>query len=288
MERSIGQHGVIEARVCRSVQRISELEPARSVWSGRSTLVAVMQPAEDGQRNDLAHLQRLHRPWDRRVLAEREVRSGRVVVVVEVLSQDASEMQLAEHDDVVEALSADGPDQPLDVWALPRTSRRDEHFIDPHRLDALAEHVGVDAVAIADHVAARRVPGEGLGDLSCRPFGGWIRGHVEVEDPPAVVRQDQEDVQDAQPDRGDGEEVDRGHQSVETTRKVYARISGRFSSEQMAKVGEFMRAKQAERQEALPSMPAALREVVAGATNRCDQDATRCYQTPETPKALRN
>jgi hypothetical protein len=73
----------------------------------------------------------------------------------------------------------------------------------------MREHVAVDAVAIADHVAARRVPGEGLGDLSCRPFGGWIRGHVEVQGPPAVVRQDQEDVQDAQPDRGDGEEVDR-------------------------------------------------------------------------------
>jgi hypothetical protein len=38
-----------------------------------------------------------------------------------------------------------------------------------------------------------------------------MRGHVEMHDPPSVVSQNQEYVQDLKPDRRHGKEVDRNH-----------------------------------------------------------------------------
>ena len=49
-----------------------------------------------------------------------------------------------------------------------------------------------------------------------------------------------------------------GHRDVKRTRQVYARISGRFSADQMAKVGELWALKQKERQVALPLLPTAV------------------------------
>ena len=49
-----------------------------------------------------------------------------------------------------------------------------------------------------------------------------------------------------------------GHRSVETTRQVYARISGLFSSEQMGRVGEYWQRKRAEQGRRLPSLPVAV------------------------------
>ncbi len=55
---------------------------------------------------------RLHGPRLRTVLLEREVRS-RPVVVAEVLAEDSLQVLLPQHDDVVEALATDRPDQSL-------------------------------------------------------------------------------------------------------------------------------------------------------------------------------
>ena len=46
-------------------------------------------------------------------------------------------MALVQDDHVVQAFTADTPDQPLDVGILPRTSGGDEHFFDPHVLHPL-------------------------------------------------------------------------------------------------------------------------------------------------------
>jgi hypothetical protein len=45
-------------------------------------------------------------------------------------------------------------------------------------------------------------------DLLGGPVGGGVLGHVEVDDPPVVVGEDDEDEQDAEASGGHGEEVD--------------------------------------------------------------------------------
>jgi hypothetical protein len=64
-----------------------------------------------------------------RVLVKGEVRAG-VVVISRVCSQHVPQMRLVEDDQMVEALSPDGSDQPLDIGGLPRAARRDRPVAD--------------------------------------------------------------------------------------------------------------------------------------------------------------
>jgi hypothetical protein len=59
--------------------------------------------------------------------------------------------------------------------------------------------------------AAQCVVREGLHDLLGRPVRGGVLGHVEVEDPPAMVSEHDEDAEHSQARAGDREQVD-GHQ----------------------------------------------------------------------------
>jgi hypothetical protein len=58
------------------------------------------------------------------------------------------------------------------------------------------ERVAVDRVAIAEEVRRRGVVREGVHDLLGRPGGGGMFRHVEVEDTPAMVGEDEKDEED--------------------------------------------------------------------------------------------
>jgi len=81
--------------------------------------VAVMQTADFRNCHDVAVGRRLDASGDRRVLVEREVRSGSRVGR-DVSVQDAAQRALISDDDMVEAFAANGSDQPLGVRVLPR------------------------------------------------------------------------------------------------------------------------------------------------------------------------
>jgi hypothetical protein len=55
-------------------------------------------------------------------------------------------MPLAEDDDVIEALAANGSDQPLRVWILPGAQRARPHLADAHAGDTVPKYLAVDAV----------------------------------------------------------------------------------------------------------------------------------------------
>ena len=79
----------------------------------------MMQPANRGQGHDTSRVDRRYGSRRRRILHERQVRT-RPVVVVDVGAEEASQMWLVEHDDVVETLAAHRADQAFHVWILPR------------------------------------------------------------------------------------------------------------------------------------------------------------------------
>jgi hypothetical protein len=130
------------------------------------------------------------------------------VIVREVRREDSSKVRLAENDDMVQALAPDRADQSLREGVLPRAVRRRQDFTDGHALEALAEHLTVDRVAVAKEVGGGGVVREGVHDLLGRPGGGGMLGDIEVEDAPPVVGEHDEDEQDAQARGGDGEEID--------------------------------------------------------------------------------
>ncbi len=64
---------------------------------------------------------------------------SRSVVVVEVLSEDAAKMSLAQHHNVIEILPAHRADETFDVGILPRRPRSGEHLGDAESGYAVAE-----------------------------------------------------------------------------------------------------------------------------------------------------
>ena len=67
----------------------------------------------------------------------------------------------------------------------------------------------VDAVAIAEEIGRRGIVGEGVDELLSGPDGGGVLGHVEVDDPPAVVSEHDENEEDAEASGGPRKEVKR-------------------------------------------------------------------------------
>ena len=122
----------------------------------------MMQPAEVRDLNNRAARRRLRRPRDGRILVERQVGSP-PVVVDEVVLEVATQRALVPHDDVVEALVADGADHPFDEWILPESPRCRQDLAKAHRAGGPAHFRAVDGVAITEEEAWRGVPGEGLG-----------------------------------------------------------------------------------------------------------------------------
>ena len=62
---------------------------------------------------------------------------ARIIVIGKVGAQEPAEVAFVEHEDVVEALSADGADHPLCVGVLPGYAWGGEDLADPHTLDSL-------------------------------------------------------------------------------------------------------------------------------------------------------
>ena len=65
----------------------------------------MVQPANLRDRNDLTFGRWLNATWDRRVAIQRKMTSG-IVIVVEVLGQDAVQMPFVEHDDMIQTIAA--------------------------------------------------------------------------------------------------------------------------------------------------------------------------------------
>ena len=72
---------------------------------------------------------------DRGVFVQRQV-SPELVVIRDVGCDDAAEVSLAEHDEMVETLPPDRADQPFDVSILPRRSRSRRPITDAQALEA--------------------------------------------------------------------------------------------------------------------------------------------------------
>jgi hypothetical protein len=75
-----------------------------------------MEPPEDRNRCDAAALLSPPELWS--ILAQRRMGPERVVVQ-SVGLENAAQVRLAEHDQVIEAFAPDRADEPLDVAVLP-------------------------------------------------------------------------------------------------------------------------------------------------------------------------
>src|SRR5689334_12912553 len=103
-----------------------------------------------------------------------------VVVIGEVIPQEAPEVRLPQDEDVIQTLAADRADQALDVRVLPGRPRRRDDLLNPQALDRLPEAISVNAIPVADQVAGGFAEGESLAQLLGDPGGRRPRRDVVV------------------------------------------------------------------------------------------------------------
>ena len=83
----------------------------------------MVKSADLRKRDHVAHLGRLDRAGHGTVVVQRPV-SARVMVIGDVVAKNSAEVPLVEDQDMVEALSTDGADQPFTIRILPGRVRR--------------------------------------------------------------------------------------------------------------------------------------------------------------------
>src|SRR5260370_30108568 len=99
-----------------------------------------------------------------------------LVVVGGVCFEDAAQMRLTEHNDVVQAFAPDRSDEPLDMSVLPGRVRRNWMITDAHGANASGVGCPERAVAITNQITWSFVPREGFGHLTRDPFRRRIAG----------------------------------------------------------------------------------------------------------------
>ena len=99
------------------------------------------------ERHHASFLRRVDASWRRRVLLKGEMGS-RPMIIGDVSSKHATQMCLAQNDDVIQTFAAQRSDQSLRVRILPRTGRGRDDFGDADAGDTTPEHIAVDGVAI--------------------------------------------------------------------------------------------------------------------------------------------
>src|SRR5688572_16524608 len=123
------------------------------------------------------------------------------VIVVYVGLKHAAQMLLIKHNDIVETLTPDAPNDPLAVRIGPGTAGRNLYVCIAQVADSVLERGAVDGIPVPQQVAWRGVPRKRRDDLLGSPLGGWMFGNVKMHDAAAVVSQHVEDKEHAEVNR---------------------------------------------------------------------------------------
>src|SRR5215471_20747914 len=109
---------------------------------------------------------------------------------------------------MVQTFTANRTDDAFDVSSLPRRPRSAEDFFDIHCRDLVVELLAIDSISISQQISRRGIKRKGFEHLLRRPFRRWMSCHVEVHDASSIVREDNKNEENFEPNGVDGEEVD--------------------------------------------------------------------------------
>ena len=108
---------------------------------------------------------------------------------------------------MVETVAANGTNDSFDEGILPRGAWCGTDLLDPETLDATVEIRTVDLIPVPQQVTRRRIPGKGIDHLLRGPLRGGMLRHVEMNDPPTIVTEDDKDKKNSERHGWQREEV---------------------------------------------------------------------------------
>src|SRR5262245_23600058 len=104
-------------------------------------------------------------------------------------------MPLIDHDDMVQAFSANASDHPFRIAVLPRTPSRYRHLSDTQSVHSCSENMPIDPITIPYQVSRNSVVRKRFHDLLSSPIGGWVFRNIEMQDAATVMREDDEYIE---------------------------------------------------------------------------------------------
>src|ERR1035437_7533245 len=149
------------------------------------------------------------------------------VVIRSVSLQDIAQVRFAEHDEVVECFAANRTDQPLNVPVLPRRAWRRRAISDPHCANASGVRWTERAVAVANQMTRRFVPGKGIDHLSRDPLGGRVVRHADAHQSPSGVAKNYQAIEQLERDSANHEQIDRRDPRGVIAQECFPTLGGR-------------------------------------------------------------
>src|ERR1039457_6560185 len=108
---------------------------------------------------------------------------------------------------MIHTLAPDRSDQTFGKAILPRRGRRGGPVPDAHGAHSACDDAAVDPIAIADEVARRLIPREGLGQLARNPFCGRVCCDVDPDEVSAIQPNDDEGIEQVEADGWGNEQI---------------------------------------------------------------------------------
>src|SRR5215472_10655479 len=143
-------------------------------------------------------------PW--RSLAQPKVPAV-FVMVGDVLGEQPLQVPLVESNHMVQQLAAAAPDPTFGDTILPETFERGRHGVYLEGSNGCPDLRPVFCVPVMDEKSGSRLERKRLPQLLDDPTAGRMLRDVAMQDTQAIVADDKEAVEDAEADRGHGEEV---------------------------------------------------------------------------------
>ena len=208
-----------------------------------SPRVAMVKAAQARQRNQTG-IRRW--PWlDRasigRVFVQRVV-NAILLVIAHVVADQTAKVFFVHWDDMVEDLTAAAANPSFGGSVLPWRLNARSFWLKSGGLQE-RNHIDVeDRIVIQNGVAIGSRLWKGFSQLLHDPIGRWMRRNVEVENPAALVLDDEETVQHSKSGSRHGEEVegDDGLAMVAKKRKPFlGRITAALEAPQITRDGPF-------------------------------------------------
>lgn len=103
-----------------------------------------------------------------------------VVIILKVRNQYTVKMGFAQHNLVIQTLSANGAYDSLDVRVLPGKPRYSRNFLNAHCVNSISRIPPLNCTAVSDKKLRGLVQQEGIDDLLCCPLGAGNCRHVEM------------------------------------------------------------------------------------------------------------
>ena len=151
-----------------------------------------------------------------------------IVIIREIGSKSCAQRFFVDRDDVIEAFSADRSNQALDIGGLPGGSGCGNHLLDPQFFQLRLNDLAIDAISIPDYVLRNGVIWKGVKKLLRSPFCGGMRRNIEMNNAATLMRENEEDVENAEGDCRDCEEINRGKLFAVVFQKGAPCLGGRF------------------------------------------------------------